>query len=173
MSYPAAKAEPRVGVDACGDSFLMSNGGWEVDVSLGTDGDVGAAVVELILDVGVLGFERLAKGEFGSEGGPWLEVTFGGGGVDERVISRSNVLAGIYVYWMVSVMRSYTRPRGRGQQYFFFATRQKASRLRARALIRAAIRFLTTALRTEATGGWWKMLRKEVSKISRLNLLIP
>ena len=54
-------------------------------MSFETEGEAGAAVVEVILE-GVLGLERLAKGEFGSEGGAWSEMLFAGGGVDDRGI---------------------------------------------------------------------------------------
>lgn len=35
-SYPAAKADPRVGMVASGESFFTRSGGCEVEVSLGT-----------------------------------------------------------------------------------------------------------------------------------------
>lgn len=70
----------------------MSRGGWEVDVSLGTVGEAGAAVVLIAavrVVVGVLGLDRLASGEFGRDGGGWLAAAVDGGGVvDVLVIIR-------------------------------------------------------------------------------------
>jgi hypothetical protein len=48
------------------ESFLTSRGGWDVDVSLGTAGDVDAILEEVEV---VSVFTRLASGELGSEGG--------------------------------------------------------------------------------------------------------
>lgn len=47
-----------MGVEAVGESFLMSSGGWDVDVSLGTEGEAGvpSVVVDMASDAVVLGF---------------------------------------------------------------------------------------------------------------------
>ena len=85
-SYPAAKADPRVGVVACSESFLTSSG-WVRGVGVGTaaDGDI----------VGGFGRGRLGSGEEGSDGGwcRWWVVEVlapgcDGGGVEDRVIPR-------------------------------------------------------------------------------------
>lgn len=75
-SYPAAKADPRVGARASGISFLTSN--WVDGKVVAADG---VSVVSGIAMAATLG--RLASGEFGNEGAAWgfssaLEV---GGGV--------------------------------------------------------------------------------------------
>lgn len=73
MSYPAAKADPRVGVVAFSDSFLISSGGCDEVVSFGTvDGSGSGTVAEGAMVVAaVLG--RFASGELGREGGTWLD----------------------------------------------------------------------------------------------------
>ena len=70
-------------------------------MSFETEGEAGAAVVEVILE-GVLGLERFAKGEFGSEGGAWLETLLIGGGVDDRGITRRMALVGGCMEWRQS-----------------------------------------------------------------------
>lgn len=74
MSYPAAKALPLVGVFACADSFLTSNGG-EVERGGGgaelSSGGFGAEEEDMY----VLG--RLGRGDVGKDGGS----CDGGGGV--------------------------------------------------------------------------------------------
>lgn len=61
MSYPAAKAEPRVGARPVGVSFFTWRGGRGVLVEPIVDGSVDCSVV--------LGLVRLARGEAGREGG--------------------------------------------------------------------------------------------------------
>ena len=69
MSYPAAKADPRVGVVAFADSFLTSSGGCDEVVSFETAGGSGSgAVVEGAMAVAVV-LGRFASGELGREGG--------------------------------------------------------------------------------------------------------
>jgi hypothetical protein len=73
MSYPAAKADPRVGVAAFSDSFLISSGGCEEVVSFGIAGGSGSGTVAegAMVVAAVLG--RFASGELGREGGAWLD----------------------------------------------------------------------------------------------------
>jgi hypothetical protein len=69
MSYPAAKVDPRVGVVAFSDSFLISSGGCDEVVSFETAGESGPGTVaegDMVVAV-VLG--RFASGELGREGG--------------------------------------------------------------------------------------------------------
>lgn len=63
MSYPAAKAEPRVGARPVGVSFFTWRGGRGVLVE--------PIVVDVVVVsvVSVLGLVRLARGEVGREGG--------------------------------------------------------------------------------------------------------
>lgn len=76
-SYPAAKAEPRVGARADSTSFLTSKGGRCCWMEV-TAGALEAVIVSAIDSVLV----RLARGEAGREGGWWVvfvEVSAGGG----------------------------------------------------------------------------------------------
>lgn len=85
MSYPAAKADPRVGASAVSVSFLTKRGGRGVE----TEVTAGADMFPLML-----GFVRLARGEAGCEGGSWVGalvlVSVVGGGVASLVIVNSN-----------------------------------------------------------------------------------
>ena len=82
MSYPAAKADPRVGVVAFPDSFLISSGGCDEVVSFGTAG--GSMAVAPVLG-------RFASGELGREGGTWSDCSvLGGGGVAALVITAGS-----------------------------------------------------------------------------------
>lgn len=65
MSYPAAKAEPRVGARPVGVSFFTWRGGRGVPVEPIVVDDV----VVVVSVVSVLGLVRLARGEAGREGG--------------------------------------------------------------------------------------------------------
>lgn len=67
-----------MGVEADGESFLMSSGGWDVGVSLGMAGPgvfvlVGVVPFWVAIVLGsegtVLGFWRLGRGDVGSDGG--------------------------------------------------------------------------------------------------------
>jgi len=73
MSYPAAKADPRVGVMAFSDSFLISSGGCDEVVSFGTAGGLGSGTVAegAMIVAAILG--RFASGELGREGSTWLD----------------------------------------------------------------------------------------------------
>ena len=81
-SYPAAKALPLVGVLAEGESFFTSKGG---DAESGGGGGAFSVAPSAAVDVMSMDscvFERLARGELGSDGGGWTE-----GGVDMAVSS--------------------------------------------------------------------------------------
>ena len=90
MSYPAAKADPRVGVVAFSDSFLMSSGGCDEVVSFGTAGGSGSGTVAegAMVVAAVLG--RFASGELGREGGTWSDCSVLGGGVAALVITAGS-----------------------------------------------------------------------------------
>ena len=89
MSYPAANADPRVGVVAFPDSFLMSSGGCDEVVSFGTaDGSGSGTVAEGAIVVAVV-LGRFARGELGREGGTWSDCSILGGGVAALVITAS------------------------------------------------------------------------------------
>lgn len=81
MSYPAAKALPRVGVLALAESFLIRSGGDCESLVVGGGGGGGGALSEGMVAV-ILG--RLASGDVGWEGGSWVGfsvVEEEGGGV--------------------------------------------------------------------------------------------
>jgi hypothetical protein len=78
ISYPAAKAEPRVGALAEATSFLTRSGG------IGCWIEVTAGVVAVMASVLV----RLASGEAGREGGSRVVGTVAGG-VVSLVIARN------------------------------------------------------------------------------------
>ena len=64
----------------------MRSGGWEVAVSLGTEGDLGTVGVVADGDIVVeVVFGRLARGELGREGGARCGE-LEGGGVDDLVM---------------------------------------------------------------------------------------
>jgi hypothetical protein len=90
MSYPAAKADSRVGVVAFSDSFLISSGGCDEVVSFGTAGESGPGTIaegDMVVAV-VLG--RFASGELGREGGTWSDCSVFGGGVATLVITAGS-----------------------------------------------------------------------------------
>ena len=70
-----------MGVVASGESFLTSKGGGEVEVSLDVVLVVEESIDEAILTGWVSGLRRLARGEFGKEGGRWAPflLSFAGG----------------------------------------------------------------------------------------------
>lgn len=84
-SYPAAKAEPRVGARADSTSFLTSRGGrccW-IEVTAG-------ALEAVMVSESVSVLVRLASGEAGREGGWWVVFVVedsAGGGVVSLVMA--------------------------------------------------------------------------------------
>jgi hypothetical protein len=104
MSYPAAKAEPRVGVLALSESFLISRGGWDEVVGFGTAGVplTSALVAEGAMVVAVV-LGRFASGELGKEGGTRSEILSVGGGVAALVITSPRPVSSVVivgVHWL-------------------------------------------------------------------------
>ena len=109
-SYPAAKALPLVGVLAVDETFLTSRGG---------DAERGATVgpslaLELPLADMVLG--RFGRGDVDSDGGWWLVVGSGGGGVLGMAVAKGskgessfNMLLSACYYSIVSHLSSLHR----------------------------------------------------------------
>lgn len=66
---------------------MIKRGGWEVDVNVGTGTETEVSAVEVwgVVAAGVI-FGRLARGEFGRDGGAWLSRFAEGGVVDDSVM---------------------------------------------------------------------------------------
>jgi hypothetical protein len=86
ISYPAAKAEPRVGALAEGTSFLINSGGRGCWI------EVTAGALEAVMSALSFVFVRLASGEAGREGGSRAALVAGMavGGVVSLVIAGRN-----------------------------------------------------------------------------------